>query len=565
VGTVREVLRWVDLGLFSLVALVAVRQSRRHGGRAGLWAALAFAALAIVADVGEVLPDEPDTGLEKLAERLLIGILVLFPYLLYRFTAAFRAPPKRLERLLGLMTVVVFTWTFLVPEFPEEGEPRSGGFVAFLIAFVVHWTALTVVVAVRLYLAGRGQPSVARRRMHMFAFASASITVALLLGVLDTAGEGYELAVTVATTISALAFLLGLAPPAILRLVWRRPEQRRLQSAIAGLMGATTPEDVAAHVLEPMAQMVGARAVGLWDGEGRLVGAVGDPGEDDSDSIDLEIDSNLLRIWQGRYAPYFGDEERRLLNTLGAMTGLALDRSRLFAHQRQFVALAAHELRSPVASIHGLAETIHGRRDALTGEQVVELQDVLRRQTQRLAMLVEQLLDLSRLEAAAVKLEPRRFPVRSRVEELVEAIAGERAADVSVEIPEELEAFADLNAFDRVVGNLVANALRYGAPPVRVRAEQRDRHFRVAVEDRGPGVPAEFLPSLFERFARGERSTDVAPGTGLGLAIARSYARAQRGELIYERAEPYGARFELVLPAEAGGDEVEAHRRWTVR
>jgi two-component system sensor histidine kinase MtrB len=151
------------------------------------------------------------------------------------------------------------------------------------------------------------------------------------------------------------------------------------------------------------------------------------------------------------------------------------------------------------------------------------------------------------------------------VEELVEAVAGERAAEVSVEIPEELEAFTDVNAFDRVVGNLVANALRHGAPPVSVRAERRDRHFRIAVEDRGPGVPAEFLPSLFERFARGKRSSEQAAGTGLGLAIARSYARAQRGELIYERAEPHGARFELVLPAETGGGEVEAHRRWTVR
>ena len=564
-GTVREILRWIDLGLFSLVALVALRQWRAHGGRAGLWAALAFVALALVVDVGEVLPDEPDTALEGLARRLLIGVLVLFPYLLYRFTAAFRPPPQRLERLLGLMTVVVLAWTFLLPDIPEEGEPRSALFTGYLAAFLVHWTVLTIVVALRLYTAGRGQSSVARRRMHMFAFAAAAITAALLLGALEGPGQGVEIAVAAVTTLSALAFLLGLAPPAIVRLLWRRPEQRRLQAAITGLMGATTAEEVAERVLGPMASMVGARAVALWDGEGRLVGAVGERPDTDEDSLELEIDSNRLRVWQGRYAPFFGDEERRLLTTLGAMTGLALDRSRLFAHQRQFVALAAHELRSPVASINGLAATIHQRRDELSGEQLVELQDVLRRQTERLALLVEQLLDLSRLEAAAIRLEPRLFPVRAQVEELVEAIAGERAPDVSVEIAAELEAFADPGAFDRVVGNLVANALRYGAPPVVVRAEQRDRHFRVAVEDRGPGVPTEFLPSLFERFARGERSSELATGTGLGLAIARSYARAQRGELIYEPAAPHGARFELVLPGEAGAGEVEAHRRFAFR
>jgi signal transduction histidine kinase len=143
--------------------------------------------------------------------------------------------------------------------------------------------------------------------------------------------------------------------------------------------------------------------------------------------------------------------------------------------------------------------------------------------------------------------------VRARVEELLDSLAGDRAAEVTVEIPAELEVFADAHAFDRVVGNLVANALRYGASPVTVSAEQRDRHFRVVVEDRGPGVPAEFVPSLFERFAREDQSRDLAAGTGLGLAIARSYARAQRGELLYEPASPCGARFELVLPREAGG------------
>jgi signal transduction histidine kinase len=556
-GTVREVLRWIDLGLFSLVAVVALRQWRLHGGRAGLWAALAFVVLALVVDVGWLLPDEPATDLELVAERLLVGVLVLFPYLLYRFTAAFRPPPRRLERFLGLMTLVILVWTFLVPDFPEEGAPRPASFIAYLVAFVVHWTVLTVVVSVRLYRAGLGQPSVARKRMHMFAFAACAITLALILAV-PGGGEGYQLAVAVATTLSALAFLVGLAPPAFLRFLWRRPEQRPLQEAIADLMRATTAEDVASRVLEPMGRIVGARAMALWDSEGRLVGAVGDPGNQDEDALDLEIEGNRLRVWQSRYAPYFGDEERRSLLTLGAMMGLALDRTRLFAHQRHFVALAAHELRSPVGSIHGLVETIHKRADDLAPEELVALHEALRRQSGRVAILVEQLLDLSRLDTAAIELAPQPFPVRERVEELVDSLAAERAAEFALKIAPDLEAVADVHAFDRVVGNLVANALRYGAPPVTVSAEQRDRHFRLVVEDRGPGVPAGFVPSLFERFARDEGSRDVT-GTGLGLAIARSYARAQRGELLYEPATPRGARFELVLPREAEGGAVRAH------
>jgi signal transduction histidine kinase len=80
----------------------------------------------------------------------------------------------------------------------------------------------------------------------------------------------------------------------------------------------------------------------------------------------------------------------------------------------------------------------------------------------------------------------------------------------------------------------------------------------VAVEDRGPGVPPEFVPDLFERFTRSTKAQERGLGTGLGLAIARSYAHAHRGELVYEPALPTGARFELVLPH--NGDDVRAHR-----
>jgi two-component system sensor histidine kinase MtrB len=190
----------------------------------------------------------------------------------------------------------------------------------------------------------------------------------------------------------------------------------------------------------------------------------------------------------------------------------------------------------------------------------VLLGDMLRDQGRRLGTLVEQLLDLSRLDAEAISIDPEVLRVRDRIEELVRSTAGERVEDVKVEVSEDLEASVDPSAFDRILSNLVANALRYGEPPVIVRAEQRDRHFRVAVEDRGPGVPAEFVPDLFERFTRSERAQERGLGTGLGLAIARSYANAHSGELVYEPATPTGARFELVIPSGNGHDDVRAHR-----
>jgi len=89
--------------------------------------------------------------------------------------------------------------------------------------------------------------------------------------------------------------------------------------------------------------------------------------------------------------------------------------------------------------------------------------------------------------------------------------------------------------------------LRYGEAPITISAEQRDRHFRLRVEDRGRGVAPEFVPHLFERFTRGRKSAEVGGAAGLGLSIAQSYAHAHGGELVYEQAKPRGASFELVL------------------
>ena len=573
-GTLVEIIGWFNLALFTIVAVAALREWRAGRGRAGLWAALAFGSLAIVADAGRLIPDDP-RGLAEVAVRLLVALLVLFPYLVYRFTTAFRPPPPRLERLLGLMTVALLVWTFVLPEFPEESEPRSAAFVAYLVAFLVHWSVLSVVVALRLWRAGAGQPSVARRRMKLLALASILLTLAIITTSFSSDEASTTALVTqLLATVAALGFLLGLAPPAALRLVWRRPEQQALQDAIARLMTATTEAGVGDVVLPPTARIVSARAVALRDRDGRVIasyGAAGTGGDGATDSqehvVRIEHPSGDMLLWTSPYAPFFGTEELRLLRTLGALTGLALDRARLFAREREaratleradelktnFVALAAHELRTPVTSVVGFVETLVRREGELPERMRTELQHALLEQARRLRDLVEQLLDLSRLDAEAVEIRPERLDVRARVEELVAAAAGERSGEVEIAVPPDLEADVDAPAFDRIVTNLIVNALRYGHPPVLVEAERADRHFRVRVEDRGRGVPPEFVPQLFERFARGDASRSHPSGSGLGLAIACSYAKAHGGDLLYEPAQPHGARFELVLPAPRSG------------
>jgi signal transduction histidine kinase len=222
---------------------------------------------------------------------------------------------------------------------------------------------------------------------------------------------------------------------------------------------------------------------------------------------------------------------------------------RLSRLKSQFIALASHELRAPAAVIHGVAKTVVARAGDLPPEQLGVLHETLVEHTERLARLIDELLDLSRLEANAIAIEREPLPVRRRVEELVRSVAGERAEEVRVEVPDDLEPLVDAVAFERIVGNLVTNALRYGRTPIAIRAIQNDRHFRLSVEDHGDGVSPGFVPRLFERFSRDPSSADGTSGAGLGLSIAQAYAQAHGGQLFYEDATPSGARFQLVLPA----------------
>jgi len=251
-----------------------------------------------------------------------------------------------------------------------------------------------------------------------------------------------------------------------------------------------------------------------------------------------------------------GGSEAELLRTIGALVASFLESAlvqeelrRLDRLNSNFIALASHELRTPAAVIYGISSTLQLRGEMLSDDQLHDLRLALYDQSDRLRQLVDQLLDLSRLEANAISIRPVPFRVRDRVEDLVAAFVPEQVAAVELAIARELEAVTDPDAFDRIVSNLITNAFRYGAPPVKISAEQRDRHFRVSVEDRGRGVNPEFVPQMFDRFSRSEESsTGISQGAGLGLSIAQSFAHAQGGDLLYTAAVPSGARFELVLP-----------------
>jgi signal transduction histidine kinase len=247
----------------------------------------------------------------------------------------------------------------------------------------------------------------------------------------------------------------------------------------------------------------------------------------------------------------FGDDDVDLLQLVATRAALAIENARVHDEmirldqlKLNFVAVASHELRTPATSVYGIMVTLREHGDSLPEDTRRELEEVLWEQSNRLRRLIEQLLDLSRLDAQAIPIEPQRVVLRPLLVEIANASREGQSGEVELVVDEELEVTADRLALERILANLVSNALRYGDPPVVVTASAIDRYLRVAVQDAGAGVPPELVPRLFDRFERGS----TGQGSGLGLSIAQAYARAHGGDLLYDEATGGGARFELILP-----------------
>jgi two-component system phosphate regulon sensor histidine kinase PhoR len=214
--------------------------------------------------------------------------------------------------------------------------------------------------------------------------------------------------------------------------------------------------------------------------------------------------------------------------------------------RRDFVANVSHELRTPVSIIRANAETlIGGAKD----EPVIatRLLDGVHRNTERLARILTDLLDLSRLEAGSYRIETATIDVRAAAEQAVAALGTDKPIEIVV--PAELAVRGDAPALDQVLVNLLDNAVKYGGRAW-IDARRRGERVRIEIKDDGPGIAARHRERIFERFYRVDpgRSREVG-GTGLGLSIVKHLVETMAGDVGVEANEPRGSIFWLELPA----------------
>jgi signal transduction histidine kinase len=275
----------------------------------------------------------------------------------------------------------------------------------------------------------------------------------------------------------------------------------------------------------------------------------------------------LVRVEQHAFAP----EEVELIALLGRLVATAVQNIRNYEAERDaadelrrlsalradFVSVVSHELRSPMAAVIGAARTLQGRWRELTADQRQSFLALIGDETSRLANLISDVLDTSRIEAGTFSFSFSDVDLAELLRDVAaSAELGQDEVRVTTEVGTALpHVRGDRERLRQVIQNLVDNAVKYSSAggEVRLTVTTYDGRIRVDVQDEGPGIPLEDQKLIFEKFGRSDAGGAAKPGTGLGLFIARSIVEAHGGSLEVESAPQEGSFFILELPVDRGG------------
>ncbi|MYU02229.1 MULTISPECIES: HAMP domain-containing sensor histidine kinase [unclassified Streptomyces] len=230
---------------------------------------------------------------------------------------------------------------------------------------------------------------------------------------------------------------------------------------------------------------------------------------------------------------------------------------RMEAKAVRFAADVSHELRTPLAAMAAVTDALD--EDAHSGVLPAETADavlLVSEEARKLAVMVEDLMEISRFDAGSAVLRPDELSLRTVIHKTLELRGWREPGDVIIELPEgDPRVRADPRRLDVVLANLIGNALRHGAAPVTVRAACGPEAVVIEVADRGPGIPDDVLPHVFDRFYKADAARGRSEGSGLGLAIAAENVRLHGGTLTAAKQPGGGAVFRVTLPDRRASEE----------
>jgi K+-sensing histidine kinase KdpD len=263
---------------------------------------------------------------------------------------------------------------------------------------------------------------------------------------------------------------------------------------------------------------------------------------------------------------FFSESDQRFLGLLGSQVGSMIEAMRSRGRERgllaelreldrtrtEFISMLAHELRGPMTTIMGFGYTLRDQFDKLDEEKRTRVIGTIVKEVERLSRMVNDLLDLSRMEAGTLRYELAPLELKEFVDSLISTHTSLQAKHiVSDDVPEEIpRVLADRDRLDQVMINLLTNATRYSpeGTAIRVNAEAEDSQVVVSVSDEGIGIPEGDADRIFEKFSMLPKPAWVKKGTGLGLFITRGILEAMNGRIWVESESGKGSTFYFSLP-----------------
>lgn len=236
--------------------------------------------------------------------------------------------------------------------------------------------------------------------------------------------------------------------------------------------------------------------------------------------------------------------------------------------KNDFLSIASHELRTPLTSIKGSLSLLNGGVVGEMNDAAKNLMNIALNETDRLIRIINELLDLAKIEARQFPLSPTWVPAQKLAESTFNAIKGfSDSAEVKLELSEcaPVELYVDQDRVQQVLTNLMSNAIKYSPKGARVHlslALDEEHGIRVSIKDEGPGISPEDQDLIFEKFRQATGpSNPLVKGTGLGLAIAKALVEQHEGTIGVESAPGKGSTFYFTLPKwKRADDQVSASR-----
>jgi signal transduction histidine kinase len=613
-----QLIQYVSWGFYLLIFALSIVRAIRSPLRSNINIAALFSitALTILLSVLTSLQVLPEGGLTS---SISTSLILAMPYTLLRLADDFTEIPAWQMRGAEAILVLLVAGVFLMP------PPLPLWFVLSLIVYLLAFFTYTTVVFMRTSARTSGVTRRRLRAVSVGSIALIVGFAILGIGLFVPGSSGFtRVLYDIVGLVSGIGYYLGFATPRTMRRAWQEPELRAFLSRAANLPRLPDTRTILQEMERGVASSVGTpgATIGLWNEEKRVLRydvygtiseappmmslasgrafltqkAVFTPQVQLTNAAYVSMAKRLgaqailaapisagdkrlgvLVVYAPR-APVFAEEDLALVQLLADQAAVVLEsralideaarvraREEVTRLKEDFLSAAAHDLKTPLTTLVAQTQLLE-RRVQRAPDKPIDLDSVRRlvKEALRLKNLVLELLDVARAEQGKLVSELEFVDITQVAEEVCARHSTERHP-CSVEAQGEVLGTYDSLRIFQLLENLVENAVKYSPEggAVHVRAWQEDGWNHLAVEDEGIGIPADDLPSIFNRFHRGTNVDDRRfAGMGLGLFICRGIAEQHGGRISATSTPGKGTTFRVDLPVnlvlESAGAEVEA-------